>query len=157
MTDLLKLRHFSTAIFSETKSVTPIFFSIFGVSTLSTNSRGEMRKISPLEDFGANVLKASKLGEGKREGLPGVLRYKGTKENIVGNKKHEGTLDRKIKPLQIFFDGAVDGGKRWQRNMLHREQIRKNCGNVRAQGNFGREQGNKDHPRIPSKAVILDK
>ena len=26
--------HFSTAIFSETKSVTPIFFFIFGVSTL---------------------------------------------------------------------------------------------------------------------------
>ena len=102
-------------------------------------------------------LKASKLGEGKREGLRGVLKYKGTKENIVGNKKHEGTLDRKIKPLQIFFEGAVDGGRRWQRNILHREQIRKNCGNVGAQGNFGREQGNKDHPRIPSKAVILDK
>ena len=34
MTDLSKLRHFSTAIFSETKSVTPIFFFIFGVSTL---------------------------------------------------------------------------------------------------------------------------
>ena len=56
MTDLLKLRHFSTAIFSETKSVTPIFFFIFGVSTLSTNSRREMKKISPWEDFGANVL-----------------------------------------------------------------------------------------------------
>ena len=41
------LRHFSTAIFSETKLVTPIFFFIFGVSTLSTNSRGEMKKISP--------------------------------------------------------------------------------------------------------------
>ena len=27
MTDFSKLRHFSTAIFSETKSVTPIFFS----------------------------------------------------------------------------------------------------------------------------------
>ena len=26
MTDFSKLRHFSTAIFSETKSVTPIFF-----------------------------------------------------------------------------------------------------------------------------------
>ena len=57
MTDLSKLRHFSTAIFSETKSLTPIFFFIFGVSTLSTNSRGELKKISPLEDFGANVLK----------------------------------------------------------------------------------------------------
>ena len=34
MTDLSKLRHFSTAIFSETKSVTPNFFYIFGVSTL---------------------------------------------------------------------------------------------------------------------------
>ena len=34
MTDLSKLRHFSTTIFSETKSVTPIFFFIFGVSTL---------------------------------------------------------------------------------------------------------------------------
>ena len=34
MTDLSKLRHFSTAIFSETKSVTPIFFFIFEVSTL---------------------------------------------------------------------------------------------------------------------------
>ena len=55
MTDLSKLRNFSTAIFSETKSVTPIFFSILGVSTLSTNSKGEM-KISPQEDFGANVL-----------------------------------------------------------------------------------------------------
>ena len=49
MTDLSKLRHFSTAIFSETKSVTPIFFFIFGVSTLSTNSRREMKN--------ANVLK----------------------------------------------------------------------------------------------------
>ena len=57
MTDLSKLGHFSTAIFSQTKSVTPIFFSIFGVSTLSTNSREEMKKISPQEDFGANVLK----------------------------------------------------------------------------------------------------
>ena len=57
MTDLSKLRHFSTDIFSETKSVTPIFFFIFGVSTLSTNSRGEMKKISPWENFGANVLK----------------------------------------------------------------------------------------------------
>ena len=47
MTDLSKLRHFSTAIFSETKSVTPIFFFIFGVSTLSTNSRGEIMNISP--------------------------------------------------------------------------------------------------------------
>ena len=56
MTDLSRLRHFSTAIFSETKSVTPIFFFIFGVSTLSTKSRGEMKKISPWEDFGANVL-----------------------------------------------------------------------------------------------------
>ena len=56
MTDLSKLRRFSTAIFSETKSVTPIFFFIFGVSTLSTNSRREMKKISPSEDFGANVL-----------------------------------------------------------------------------------------------------
>ena len=43
------------------------------------------------------------------------------------------------------------------REIVHREQIRKNCGNVGAQSNFGREQGNKDHPRIPSKAVILDK
>ena len=34
MADLSKLRHFSTAIFSETKSVTPNFFYIFGVSTL---------------------------------------------------------------------------------------------------------------------------
>ena len=57
MTDLSKLGHFSTTIFSETKSVTPIFFFIFGVSTLSTNSSREMKKISPLEDFGANVLK----------------------------------------------------------------------------------------------------
>ena len=30
MTDLSKLRHFSTAIFSETKSVTSLFFFIFG-------------------------------------------------------------------------------------------------------------------------------
>ena len=34
MTDLSKLRHFSTAILSETKSVTPNFYFIFGVSTL---------------------------------------------------------------------------------------------------------------------------
>ena len=81
------------------------------------------------------------------------MRYKGTKENIVGNKKHEGTLDRKIKPLQIFFEGLL----------MMEEGGREICytgnkyGNVGAQGNFGREQGNKDHPRIPSKAVILDK
>ena len=43
------------------------------------------------------------------------------------------------------------------REIVHREQIRNNCGNVGAQSNFGREQGNKDHPWIPSKAVILDK
>ena len=47
MTDFSKLSHFSTAIFSETKSVTPpFFFFIFGVSALSPNSRREMKKIS---------------------------------------------------------------------------------------------------------------
>ena len=63
MTDSSKLRYFSTAIFSETKSVTPIFFFIFGLSILSTNSRGEIKKISPEEDFGANVLKLPNMGE----------------------------------------------------------------------------------------------
>ena len=56
MTDLSKLRHFSIAIFSETKLVTPNFFFIFGVSTLWPNFRREMKKISPQENFGANVL-----------------------------------------------------------------------------------------------------
>jgi len=35
MTDLSKLRHFFTAIFSETKSVTPIFFFSFLEEALS--------------------------------------------------------------------------------------------------------------------------
>ena len=33
--------------FSETKSVTPNFFSIFGVSSVWPNSRRQMKKISP--------------------------------------------------------------------------------------------------------------
>ena len=44
MTDLSKLRHFSTAIFSETKSVSPIFFFIFGVSTYQLTLGEKSRK-----------------------------------------------------------------------------------------------------------------
>ena len=59
MTNLLKVRHFSSAIFSETKSVAPKLFFIFGVSTLWPNSRQEMKKFSPQEDSGTNFLKNS--------------------------------------------------------------------------------------------------
>ena len=56
---IIEIKAFFNCHFLRNKVGDPYFFFIFGVSTLWTNSRGEMKKISPLEDFGANVLKQS--------------------------------------------------------------------------------------------------
>ena len=57
MIHLSKLGHFSLAFVSETKSVSPEFFSTFPISNLCPNFRRIMKEISMWKDFCANVLK----------------------------------------------------------------------------------------------------
>ena len=72
--------------------------------------------------------------KGKRafilEGLPGVLRNKGTGACFRGRRDQ---LD-------------VDGEGRWKAGTLNWGQIRENRENMATQGNIGRERGNKDLP-----------
>ena len=44
MADLSQIEHFSSALSSETKSVTSLYFFDFGISNSSPNSRREIKK-----------------------------------------------------------------------------------------------------------------
>ena len=44
-------------------------------------------------------------------------------------------------------------GKDGKADMLHREQIKKNCGNMGTQGNFVRKQGNKNPRGVASSTL----
>ena len=51
MADLSQIGHFSSALSSETKSLTPIYYLSFGIGNSSPNSRGEMKKFPLWEDL----------------------------------------------------------------------------------------------------------
>ena len=72
------------------------------------------------------------------EGLPGFGGTREQRKNIVGNKR---TRTPFREPGWETLSVNVDGGGRWEADMLNKEQIRKNCGNKETQDNFRREQG----------------